>query len=270
MNLLEAAVATVNLIKQTNPINSVVLVVDREGKVLGNSGADFMKANSSGAIPKDSAGYRCMEKKEAISYTLPKQVLGVKIKAKASPIFDDSGEVIGAMIISENADKQDSLYQTAQTIAATTQEMSATTEDIGATAVKLAADFTKVKDGGERVLEKIEKTDNILKFVSDVAANSNLLGLNAAIEAARAGEQGRGFAVVADEIRKMAVNSAESVEKIKKLLWDIKQETSLVVKVIVNTADMSERQAAATEEIAATMESLASTASEVERIARDL
>lgn len=90
-------------------------------------------------------------------------------------------------------------------------------------------------------MSEIRKTDDILRFVSDVAANSNLLGLNAAIEAARAGEHGRGFAVVAEEIRKMADNSSDA-------------------------AIAGERQASATQEIASSMEQLASTAVEIEKI----
>lgn len=117
------------------------------------------------------------------------------------------------------------------------------------------------------MLAEIKKTDDILQFVSDVAANSNLLGLNAAIEAARAGEHGRGFAVVADEIRKMADNSAKSVKDIKAILQAIQNEVTQIVDTITQTAVVGERQAAASEEISASMEQLAASAQNVERIA---
>lgn len=105
-------------------------------------------------------------------------------------------------------------------------------------------------------------------FVSDIASNSNLLGLNAAIEAARAGEHGRGFAVVAEEIRKMAANSAEAVKDIKNILNKIKTEVEGLKAAVIENAAMAERQASATQQIAASMQSLASSATEVEKVAK--
>ncbi|MBP2643675.1 MAG: yfmS 10 [Firmicutes bacterium] len=274
MNKLEALAASAEVMIATNPHSCGAMVVNKEGVILFSKKADFLpgedpfKAGEKHTFGPENGMGKCLRNQQPVFETVKKDDrLPVSFKAHCMPVFADDGEFLGAFNMLVSYEAQDNLYGAAQTIAATAEEMTATTSELGSTAMRLAEDLSKVKLGGESVLTKINKTDDILKFVSDVAANSNLLGLNAAIEAARAGEQGRGFAVVADEIRKMAVNSAQSVGEIKKLLADIHKDTTEVVRVIQSTSELSERQATATREISTTMQSLASTATEVEKIA---
>ena len=70
----------------------------------------------------------------------------------------------------------------------------------------------------KHITEISKEIGNIITDIEDIAAQTNLLSLNASIEAARAGEAGRGFAVVADQIGKLAADSAKSVVNTRDLI----------------------------------------------------
>ncbi|NHN32231.1 methyl-accepting chemotaxis protein [Paenibacillus agricola] len=110
-------------------------------------------------------------------------------------------------------------------VAAVIQQM----ESIAANVDNLSKD---VKELGSKSTE----IGNIIKVITEIATQTNLLSLNAAIEAARAGEHGQGFAVVASEVRKLAEDTANSAKKISQLVSDTQLVANRTVTAVVGTS----------------------------------
>ncbi|MDB6100357.1 MAG: methyl-accepting chemotaxis sensory transducer [Gammaproteobacteria bacterium] len=103
------------------------------------------------------------------------------------------------------------------------------TEDVATGMNRIRKQMEAIAESIVRLSEQGQTIGQIIATVEDLAAQSNLLAVNAAIEAAKAGEHGKGFGVVAQEVKSLAEQSRQATDRVRTILGDIQKATTAAV-----------------------------------------
>lgn len=161
---------------------------------------------------------------DTISTTVMELVEGVNVQADAATTIAANMQDFNQQI----AKADDNAKELVKTSAAVTTSSKEGSRLMHLSLEQMDTINTVVTSSVKKMKELESNTANITElvtFIRSIAEQTNLLSLNASIEAARAGEAGKGFSVVAEEVRKLAVQTSDSINDITKLVTAIRENS---------------------------------------------
>lgn len=265
----------VNIANFINPLTEEdysVAVYDREklleyvpGETI-DLGITVGSSLEEGTIPD-----RCMKsgKKLVVMMDKNESRVGVPYLSCATPI-ENEGSIIGCVVTYQNVDTYYNILGVSQGLDQSSQDLLVSMQQVGASTRELTNTARDLNELGKLLNSNVSNTDDMISFIKKIADQTNLLGLNAAIEAARVGEMGKGFGVVADEIRKLAIESSDSVKEITGELKKIQEGIVKLSQKVEIIKKAMEEQSEVVEEVTASSSGLATAANDLNKYAEDM
>jgi methyl-accepting chemotaxis protein len=159
-----------------------------------------------------------------------------------------------------------------RSVAAATEEITSSVNEIGRQVYESSQIATEAVKQAQQTDSRITQLSqaagrigDVVKLITAIAEQTNLLALNATIEAARAGEAGRGFAVVASEVKALAAQTGKATEEIGTQIAGMQAATQESVAAINAIGATITRISQITSAIAAAVEQQGAATQEISR-----
>jgi uncharacterized protein YoxC len=245
-------------------------IYDKEKLIINIPGKTFaLNVNPGDPLVEGDIVTNAIKMNRPLSAILPKELFGFPLIARALPLHDDQGKVIGGVGIGTSLEKANKLFEMAESFSAIVEQTAASIEDISESVTRLADRVTDITGQMKDVSSSADQIGQISSVVKGISDQSNLLGLNAAIEAARAGEVGKGFSVVANEIRKLATNSKENVNQINDITENIHGLLVTLNQAFGEINALTDTQSGSIQEFSATIQEISTKAQELAQLAEE-
>lgn len=218
-----------------------------------------MSSKTGDKIPVGCAAYECLKQKKPVSLIVPESVFGVPAKAMGVPVFEND-VIVGTIVIGKSLERRTKISNLSKNISDALSQITGTTAEMASGIQNISETNFNIQNFVDKTNEEAKQTDDVLKFIDNIAKQTNLLGLNAAIESARAGEYGKGFGVVSNEIRKLSQSSSQSIKQINEILKNIQNSINEISLKFNDSNTVLDKQTASIEEISSTIQELNSNA----------
>ncbi|WP_026671948.1 methyl-accepting chemotaxis protein [Alkalihalobacterium bogoriense] len=263
-NILEAFVQVAPFLNKLVQDDITVGVYDTEKLLINIPGKTFsLNVKPGDPLAEGDIITEAIRRNTEKTALVPKEIFGFPLIARAIPIHDEKGKVIGGIGLGSSLEKANKLFEMAESFSAIVEQTAASIEDISDSVSILAEQVTDVSTQMKNVSTSAEQIGQISSVVKGISDQSNLLGLNAAIEASRAGDAGKGFSVVANEIRKLATNSKENVNQINEITNTIQQLLQQLNVSFTDINKLTDNQAGAIQEFTATIQEMSKNAQDL-------